>query len=321
MMFQKIAVLGAGTMGHGIAQLFAQNGIYTAVYDPSTQALENAVGKVQRNIKLSLNMQESPAATSEQIESKLLYTSNLSEAISEADLIIEAAPEKIEIKRELYRQIAPLMKAEAVMASNTSTYALEELASGVPFADRMIIMHFFNPASLVPLVEIVGLSNTDKEILEQIAGLLVQCGKAPVILNRDIPGFIANRLQAAVMREASYLLENGIADARQIDTVMTEGLGIRWVMSGPFEIADYGGLDVWEKVTGHLFPELDTRITAPDAIQEKVRNGQLGVKSGSGFYDYGDEEQRNRLSEERDQRWIQLLQLKERTGKSQEKLE
>ncbi len=309
-MFHNIAVLGAGTMGHGIAQMFAYHGLSVVVYDPNRQALENAQLKIRRNLLLLLQEQEDIPFKLEQIESNLTYTCVLHETVRKTNLIIESVPEQLETKRELYQQITPLIQEDTIVASNTSTFALDTLSHQQPFANRMIILHFFNPAYLIPLVEIVQNGHMHPNVVQQIVNLLERCGKVPVVLKRDIPGFIANRLQAAVMREASFLLQSGVADAKQIDQAMTEGPGMRWAFSGPFENADFGGVDVWEKVTGHLFPLLDSSISAPKLIQEKVQAGQLGVKTGSGIYEYGNPEQWLRRVEERDKHFIQLLQLK-----------
>lgn len=287
-MFENIAVLGAGTMGHGIAQLFAWHGFNVALYDPNPEALRMAREKISSNVILMQEQGESPGSP-KIMESLVLYTSELTEAVSASDLIIETAWENLDIKLKLFRQLAPVIKPQAIIASNTSTFGLETLAQHQPFANRMIITHFFNPAPIVPLVEIVRLSITSQGIIEQVIELLTHCGKVPVLLKRDIPGFIANRLQAAVLREACYLLENGVADAEQIDTAMKEGPGMRWALKGPFEIADLGGLDIWGKVAARLFPLLDTRQEEPDSIRDKVREGKLGLKSGNGFYDYVNE--------------------------------
>jgi len=292
-MFNKIAVLGAGTMGRGIAQIFAQKGISTAVYDPNVDALKAAEQKINKSLGL--------------INRNIICTTNLTETVQDADLIIETAPEHLEIKKELYRQIAPLILQDAIVASNTSTFSLETLALHQPFANRMIITHFFNPAAIIPLVEIVKLPDTQQGIVERISKFFIDCGKVPVLLNKDIPGFIANRLQAAIMREACYLLESGVADVAQIDTVMKMGIGLRWALAGPFEIADRGGLDIWEKVTGHLFPGLDTGINAPNSLQEKVALGQLGEKSGKGFYEYGAIQAQDKPADDKEESLMRLI--------------
>lgn len=302
---ERIAVLGAGTMGHGIAQLFAAGGRHVALYDPNPGQLE----KAERSIRaqLALLREGTGAAESaalEQAAGRIVFTSDLAEAAAGADWVFEAAPEQAAVKHELYRQLAPHLADHAAVASNTSTFSLAALAEDVLFADRMAIAHFFNPAPLVPLVEVVVLPVTKAGIAERLMRLLSACGKTPVLLRKDVPGFIANRLQAAVMREACHLLAAGVADAAQIDAAMRDGIGLRWALSGPFEVADYGGLDIWAKVTAHLLPELDAGTDAPEPILEQVRQGRLGAKTGGGFYEYGG------AAEEREQaRNARLLRL------------
>lgn len=295
-MIRTIAVLGAGTMGSRIAQLFAAHGYAAVLYDPNESALRAAGQRMQ---------------LPEKTEAPLTYTSDLYEAVRDADLILEAAPEQLELKRALYAQIAPAIKPDAIVASNTSTYPLAALTSGIDFADRFIIAHFFNPAHLIPLVELVRSETTRPGIVEAATELLDSCGKVPVLLRKDIPGFIANRLQAALFREACHLLEQGIADAEQIDTVVREGLGLRWAVSGPFETADLGGLDIWHNVAAHLFPELSGATAAPDIVRNKVKEGQLGSKTGNGFYSYGNSHAADNAAGRRDRILTSILQAKE----------
>ncbi|WP_214630401.1 3-hydroxyacyl-CoA dehydrogenase family protein [Paenibacillus agaridevorans] len=269
-MIERIGVLGAGTMGLAIASLFAEHGYEVSLYEPNDEMLRSVKNRLNKG---TLNIQ---------------LTNNFEKAVAKADLIIECVPEQLTVKREVYRQLASAIRPEAIVASNTSTFPLQTLAQELPFANQMVIVHFFNPAHLIPLVEMVGLPDTPPSILEELAALLRKCGKTPVVLNKDIPGFIANRLQAALMREACYLLDNGVANAAQIDTVVSEGLGLRWAIKGPFEIADLGGLDIWAKVTGQLFPALSISTDTPGTIEKMVACGDLGVKSGSGYYQYDD---------------------------------
>ncbi|MEX2231789.1 MAG: 3-hydroxyacyl-CoA dehydrogenase NAD-binding domain-containing protein [Cyclobacteriaceae bacterium] len=280
-MIERIGVLGAGTMGRGLARLFATNGLHTVVYDPDQNALAAA-----QKLRIPKEAHQDHAGAADPGDKFLKYTTVLKEAVSEADFIIESAPEDLEIKRKLFSEIASIMKPGAIVASNTSTFPLAKLSDQQPFADRLIITHFFNPAHIIPLVEIVQTESTSSGVAVEIENLLRRCGKVPVILKKDIQGFIANRLQAAVLREACFLLEKGIADARQIDTVMKESIGMRWALSGPFQVADYGGLDIWEKVLRNLLPVLDNKTEVPLIISEKVKRNELGLKTGKGFFNY-----------------------------------
>lgn len=275
-MIKCIAVLGAGTMGRRIARLFASHGFDTRLFDSNPSVLQCA-GEIINQYG------DEPDAK----RNKIFIAGNLAAAVTEADWIIESVSEELPIKRELYASIIPFFKNDrVVVSSNTSTLPLSILLAGFPFPGRMFITHFFNPADIIPLVEVVKSENTIAELVDEVVGILRSCGKMPVLLHKEIEGFIANRLQAAVLREALYLIDQGVAGAPEIDEVMKQSIGLRWSLNGPFEVADYGGLDIWEKVLQNLMPLLDNSSEVPGIIKEKVLDNDLGVKTGSGFYKY-----------------------------------
>lgn len=263
-------------MGQGLARLFVRQGLQTILYEPVQSAMAAAKSKLQVFQSEILQSQPSP----------LHFASQLMEGACNADLIIECAPEDLAVKEKLYSELGPLLKPDAIVASNTSSFSLSTLSGQQVFAERFIITHFFNPPDVIPLVEIVKAENTSPGIAERTAEFLTRCGKVPVILKKDIPGFVANRLQAAVLREACFLVQNKVVDAGQLDTVVKESIGMRWAFSGPFQVADYGGLDIWEKVLQNLLPHLTNDQEVPLIVQDKVRQKLLGLKSGKGFYSY-----------------------------------
>ncbi|MEO6707713.1 MAG: 3-hydroxyacyl-CoA dehydrogenase NAD-binding domain-containing protein [Ginsengibacter sp.] len=291
-MFKKIAVLGTGLMGQGIAQFFAWHQLLVTAYDTNKEMLSKAQNSLKKQ---------------EGLEKHLSFTSDLKEAISDADLIIETVTEDLEIKRRLYNDIEIFLKKDAIISSNTSTYPLALLTLNQSFANRMIITHFFNPPQIVPLVELVQSEGTLPGLTERVTKFLRDLGKVPVLLKKDSNGFIANRLQAAVLREACFLVESGVADETDIDTVMTEGIGLRWALNGPFKIADMGGLDVWEKVCRNLLPVLSNEKQTPEIIKEKVIKGNMGLKTGEGFYKY---DGNNNDIGNTEQKLLELLKLK-----------
>jgi 3-hydroxybutyryl-CoA dehydrogenase len=291
-------------MGQGLARLFVKHGLQTILYEPVQDALVAAEKKLQAF--QSDNWQSHSAGES---KGQLRFTSELQEAASEADLIIECVPEDLTIKKMLYSKLGPLVKPDAIVASNTSSFPLSTLSDGQFLAARLIIAHFFNSPDIIPLVEIVKSENTSPGVVERIAGFLSQCGKVPVILKKDIPGFVANRLQAAVLREACFLVQNNIVDAAQVDTVVTESIGMRWAFSGPFQVADYGGLDIWEKVLDNLLPHLSNDSEVPLIVQEKVKQKLLGLKSGKGFYSY-DAADASEQSKDRERKLQKLLHIR-----------
>ena len=308
-MIKNITIIGSGVMGSSIAQSFAASGYSVTINDLNEELLRKAKNRIFENLSLFV---EEVGLDEEQKQSDLAniyYTTDLEEAVREADFIIEAIPEVIEWKWELYEKLERIMKADAIVASNTSTFPISRLMEKVSFPDRMMITHFFNPGHLVPLVEIVKHPQTKEKVVDATLDLIRRIGKSPILLKKEISGFIANRLQTALMREAFYLLKEGVASARDIDTAITAGPGFRWAFTGPIEIADFGGLDTWQRVFENVAPDLDQSVEAPEIIRELVEQGKLGTKSGEGIYQYDDMFVSQKLNE-RDRNFIKLGKMK-----------
>ncbi|MED3996213.1 3-hydroxyacyl-CoA dehydrogenase family protein [Peribacillus frigoritolerans] len=308
-MIKKIAIIGSGVMGSGIAQSFAVSGYYVTVNDIKEELLYHAQNRISKNLSLLI---EEGALTDREKQGALAnitYGVDLEGAVRDADFIIEAIPEVIELKLNLYQQLEEIIKPDAIVASNTSTFPISQLMEKASFAERMVITHFFNPGHLVPLVEIVQHDETKPEIVKTTMDLMRKIGKSPILLKKEIAGFIANRLQTALMREAFYLLKEGVADAEDIDTAITAGPGFRWAFTGPIEIADFGGLDTWQRVFDNVSPVLDQSKEAPDLIRDLVAEGKLGTKSGEGIFTYEDSTVSQKINE-RDRNFIKLGKLK-----------
>lgn len=308
-MIKNIAIIGSGVMGSSIAQSFAASGYSVTINDLNEELLQKSKNRILENLSLTV---EEVGLDEEQKQSDLAniyYTTDLEEAVKEADFIIEAIPEVIEWKWELYEKLERIMNADAIVASNTSTFPISRLMEKASFPDRMIITHFFNPGHLVPLVEIVKHPQTKETVVDATLDLIRRIGKSPILLKKEIPGFIANRLQTALMREAFYLLKEDVASARDIDTAITAGPGFRWAFTGPIEIADFGGLDTWQRVFENVAPDLDQSVEAPEIIRELVEQGKLGTKSGEGIYQYDDMLVSQKLNE-RDRNFIKLGKMK-----------
>ncbi|MDQ0691261.1 3-hydroxyacyl-CoA dehydrogenase family protein [Arthrobacter sp. W4I7] len=255
----SVAVIGAGTMGLAIARLFAGMGRSVRIYDERVSNLPELPG-----IEVCLD---------------------LSSCLMGAEIVFEAISEQLSAKQALLRQIQDLAGAVPV-ASNTSTFRPGQLAEGLVHPEAILVAHFFHPADVVPLVELVPHATTAASAVTITRALLEEAGKVVVPLSREVDGFIANRLQAALVREAVWLLRNGIASAEEIDAAVVHGIGPRWALAGPFEVMDRGGLDIWQAVTGRLFPLLSVEASAPEEISSRVVQGELGAKSGQGFYSY-----------------------------------
>ncbi|CAK6477421.1 3-hydroxyacyl-CoA dehydrogenase family protein [Peribacillus castrilensis] len=308
-MIKKIAIIGSGVMGSGIAQSFAVSGYFVTINDIKEELLYYAQNRISEN--LSLLMEEGALTDREKqgALANITYSVDLKGAVRDADFIIEAIPEVIELKLNLYQQLEEIIKPDAIVASNTSTFPISQLMEKASFAERMVITHFFNPGHLVPLVEIVQHDETKPEIVKTTMDLMRKIGKSPILLKKEIAGFIANRLQTALMREAFYLLKEGVADAEDIDTAITAGPGFRWAFTGPIEIADFGGLDTWQRVFDNVSPVLDQSKEAPELIRDLVAEGKLGTKSGEGIFTYEESTVSQKINE-RDRNFIKLGKLK-----------
>jgi 3-hydroxybutyryl-CoA dehydrogenase len=305
----RVAVIGAGVMGRGIAAASALAGLQVGLCDVDQRSLEAALAAIRGDLEL---LREEGALAAGELEpalARLLPDTRLEGALDGAGLVIETITEVLAVKHELTGRLERLVAPGTVIASNTSTLPLAALAQQARHPERLACTHFFNPAHLVPLVEVVFHPQAPEGVRAATLEFLGRLGKVPVVLRRDVPGFIANRLQAAVAREAFALLEQGLASAEEIDDAVTEGPGFRWPFLGPIATADAGGLDTWQRVLDNLCPTLSRATAAPASLVEHVRRGELGAKSGRGMlaHDPADAGQRVR---ERDRRLIRLLALK-----------
>ena len=308
-MINHAAVVGSGIMGVGIAQVLALAQLEVRLHDAAPEQLVKARQRIADNLQRQVEHGLLSPAQAQQALARIELTDTLPVAVDGADFIVEAIPERLDWKLELYTAIEAIAPPTAILVSNTSTFPISALTQQLAHPARFVIAHFFNPAELVPLVEIVTMEKTDEAVVAATIELLRRAGKAPVRLNREIPGFVANRLQAALLREALYLVQEGIVSAADLDTIVASGIGFRWAFLGPLEIADFGGLDTWQYVTENLFPCLD-RSTEPSVVlRDKVAHGELGIKSGTGFYTYSEEQIRDQLAR-RDDRFISLLHIK-----------
>lgn len=312
-MIKETSVIGAGIMGHSIAQAYALKNFRVRLYDNSARV----IGTVKRSIDndLSLMVEEGLIGSDkkQQALDNIIPVDKLDAAVAGSDFITEAIPENLELKCAFLKDLEHLIKDETIVASNTSTFPISKLAANMARPERLIITHFFNPAHLVPLVEIVKMEKTLPPVITETVNLMKTLGKKPVVLKKEVPGFIANRLQAALFRETLFLLQNDVADARDIDTAVTSGPGFRWSLTGPVAIADFGGLDTWCSVMQLLMPELDCSKSAPEILTKLVDRGDLGTKTGGGFYQYDD--QSNSPVEEqirhRDRNFIRQLKIRQ----------
>lgn len=283
MKLKKFAVVGAGTMGPGIAQKFAQGGYQTSIMDIKEEALEEAKRRIRNNLELLaekgiLNEPE------EKVLSRIKETTILKDAVEDADYVTEAVPEDLETKREVFKKLDEFCSKNTVLASNSSgSINVDEISSLVEHRERCLITHWVNPPHIMRLVEIVPGSETSKKVIQAVEKLLKELGKKPIICDKFEPGLINNTLQSALMRSAYRLVEKGVVDIENVDTVVKEGFGSRLATVGPFEFADMAGLDILLQYMKTVYERTgDETYKPPEILESKVKNGD-------GIYDKEDD--------------------------------
>jgi len=278
----RIAVLGAGTMGHGIAHAAIAGGYATRIYDVSDPAVSKGRSAIESIVKKGVELGKVEAADAEAMLKRLTATRSLDEALQDADFIIEAAPERIDVKLALFQQIEQLAPASAVIASNTSALSITEMAGSLKNPSRVAGMHFFNPVHKMKLIEIVRALESAPSTLETIEQVSRTMGKETVLV-RESPGFITTRVNASIGNEAFYMLMEGVASARDIDKALK--LGLNHPM-GPFELVDLVGLDTRLSILEYLHRSMGEKYRPCPLLAQYVKAGRLGRKVGRGVYDY-----------------------------------
>lgn len=276
----KVAVLGAGTMGHGIAQVCAAAGFTVHVSDPSEAARARGLEGVRASLDRMVAKAKLTAAQRDEALGRIAWGGDLGAAVEDAGVVIEAVPERIELKRELLQRVDALAPDTALLGSNTSSLSITELGSTLRDASRLVGMHFFNPVPVMELLEIVRGVRTSEATIDRALAFAARLPKTPIVV-RDMPGFATSRLGVALGAEAIRMLEQGVASAEDIDRAME--LGYRHPM-GPLRLTDLVGLDVRLAILDHLHRELGEQFRAPPLLRQMVRAGKLGKKSGEGFY-------------------------------------
>lgn len=277
----NVTVIGAGLMGHGIAQVFAVAGHRATVTDTDPNVLDAVPRHIAHNLAL-MSMEASPVLDNVRLDGKL------AEAVSDADLILEAAPERAELKQKLFVEISRAAPSTAILASNTSVIPITEI--GVLLDEqarsRLVGTHWWNPPHLVPLVEVVKSAYTSDAVFDETFDILASVGKRPVKVFKDVPGFIGNRLQHALWREAISLVDRGVCDAETIDTVVKQSFGMRLPVLGPMENADLVGLELVRNVHRIIFPDLDCANEPSPLLEGLLAKGHLGMRSGKGLREW-----------------------------------
>jgi 5-formyl-3-hydroxy-2-methylpyridine 4-carboxylic acid 5-dehydrogenase len=260
----KGAVIGLGTMGPGIAATLARGGLEVTCFDVSAEQLRKAQAEMPT----------------------LSFEADLARAVAGAELVVEAVPEKVELKQKVFADLERHVSSTTVLASNTSGIPITRLQEAVTNKGRLIGMHWSNPPQLIPMVEVIAGAHTDRAVLERARKLAADCGLIPVVIEKDVPGFVHNRLLYAILREAVSLVEKGVVSPEELDKCFKWGLGLKLAVIGPMELLDVAGLDIYEAVAGYLNPDLENGTRVPSYVANLTRRKHFGMKTGKGIFDY-----------------------------------
>ena len=280
---ERVAVIGAGLMGCGIAQVFAAGGWPVVLQDIRPESLEAAPQAIRRNLTFLAERGLGDASAIEPALARVSTTTFLEEAAGGAAFVVECVFEDLVLKQEVFRALDAAARPETVLATNTSVISITEIASLAERRERIVGTHFWNPPYLIPLVEVVRARDTATETMNRTMAILTAAGKHPVRVEKDVPGFVANRLQHALWREAISIVEHGIADAATVDECVRYGFGLRLPILGPMENADMVGLDLTLSIHDYILGHIEASPEPSPLLREKVAAGELGFKSGSGF--------------------------------------
>ncbi|WP_138204579.1 3-hydroxyacyl-CoA dehydrogenase family protein [Haloimpatiens lingqiaonensis] len=287
---KKIGVLGTGTMGHGVAQLCAQAGFEVNMYGRSDESLDRGFTNIKRDLSIMVSNNKITEEESKIIFSKIKGVKTLKEVCDGVQLIVECLAEKIELKRDIFNQLDSLCSKEVILTSSTSGLNPSDIAEETKNPERVVVAHFWNPPQLIPLVEVVPGCKTSAEVVNKTVQWVKNIGKQPVKMNKECPGFIGNRLQLALLREALYIVEQGYADPEEVDKAVEYSFGRRLPLTGPLKSADLGGLDIFYNIASYLFKDLCNQTEPSKLLNDRVSEGKLGTKKGAGIYNWTDEE-------------------------------
>ena len=284
----KGTLIGVGTMGPGIAATLSRGGLQVTCFDVNADQLRKAEGELRV------------------LGVRAVFESDLARAVTGADLVVEAVPEQLELKKQLFAELEKHVSPKTILASNTSGIPITRLQQAVEHKGRVVGMHWSNPPHIIPMVEVIAGAHTDSSVTEQAKKILTGCGLIPVIVEKDVPGFVHNRLLYAILREAVSLVEKGVISPEELDKCFKWGLGLKLAVIGPMELLDVAGLDIYEAVAGYLNADLENRTAVAPYITRLTREKHLGMKTGKGIFEYTPE----RTRELRAERGAKLLAVR-----------
>lgn len=309
---ENISVIGAGTMGHGIGLSYALNGYRVILHDRDEDILCRAISQVQSDLE---TFAECGLVSQDRIQGALANittTTRIEEASQQADFVIEAVSENVGLKRAIFTDLDRYCPEHSILASNTSSLTLGDFTSQCRRQDRILICHWVNPPHIMPAVEIAPGQLTSDATMDTICALIKKIGKWPVRLKKEIPGLLHNRVQMGLIRELWSIWQEGIASPEDLDLVIKGGFGLRLAIMGPLQMCDMGGIDIWYATAKQLFKEISSASEPPEGLQRLVEAGDLGVKTGRGFYNYRRDTSGNVMTvKERDRMLLSILRLED----------
>lgn len=283
---ERIAIIGCGTMGHSIALSAAWAGYDVTMHGIASEELERALTSIESKLRVLRDNDLLAVEEVQSVKDRITTVTTIDEAVQDATFIIEAVPERLELKRQIFKQLDELCEPSVILASNTSAISPTDIASETKHPERTVITHFWHPAHLIPLVEVVRGAKTNDETVGRSIALMNGLNKKPIEVKKEAPGFVGNRLQSALLREAQHILEEGIATKEDIDAAVLYSIGRRLPVTGPFLSADMGGLDVYTDISNYLYKDLSNAHQSAASMQELLEAGELGYKTGKGYYEW-----------------------------------
>ncbi|WP_313236649.1 3-hydroxyacyl-CoA dehydrogenase family protein [Sporosarcina ureae] len=283
---ERIAIIGCGTMGHSIALSVAWAGYDVTMHGIAAEELECAQVSIASKLKVLTDNELLAFDEVDLVKERVTTVTTIEEAVKDATFIIEAVPERLELKQQIFKQLDQLCDSSVILASNASAISPTDIADQTIHPERTVITHFWHPAHLIPLVEVVRGARTNDETVERSIALLNELNKKPIEVKKEAPGFVGNRLQFALLREAQHILQEGIATKEDIDAAVLYSIGRRLPVTGPFLSADMGGLDVYTDISNYLYKDLSNAKQSATSMQELLDAGELGSKTGKGYYEW-----------------------------------
>jgi len=278
----RAAVVGLGTMGPGIAATLARGGFDVRCHDASAEQLARA----ERELDTALQVLERIGGRAAPKRGAVGFDADLAAAVRDAEFVVEAVPERLELKRQVFAELDRVAPPRAILASNTSGIPITQLQEAVTRKDRVVGMHWSNPPHVIPMVEVIAGNHTSSAVVEATKQVVADLGLHPVVVRKDVPGFVHNRVLYAILRECVSLVEKGVISPEELDTCFKWSLGLKLAVIGPMELLDVAGLDIYEAVAGYLNADLDNAAGVPSYIASRTRDKQLGMKTGRGIYEY-----------------------------------